>query len=52
MGSLSAKVSESVTTFQAFMGLPQTGVTDQTTWDRLEEVYFSLLEDAVEIQED
>ena len=41
----------SVKTFQAREGLPQTGITDQATWDRLETVYFALLEDAVEIQE-
>lgn len=43
-GSFGPTTKEAVITFQRTYGLPETGVVDRATWDRIENVYQSMIE--------
>ena len=42
-GIYGPRTSASVTAFQAFFGLPETGEIDRDTWKRIAEIYFDIL---------
>ena len=42
-GSFGPSTANSVRSFQRTYGLPETGVVDRATWDRIESVYFSII---------
>ena len=42
-GSFGPSTANSVRSFQRTYGLPETGVVDRATWDRMEEVYYGIV---------
>ena len=42
-GSFGPSTANAVRSFQSTYGLPETGVVDRATWDRMEQVYFGIV---------
>lgn len=42
-GSFGPRTKEAVVSFQRTYGLPETGIVDRVTWDRIQSIYYSLI---------